>query len=380
MHIHSKTAACLKAGLIGAALAAALASCGGGGDDHMSNTPMPPVAVTPSIASAFATRPLVADAGTGAAHIDAKLINAWGIAFNPNGFVWVANNGSSTSTLYDGNGVPQTLVVAIPTGNAGPSSPTGIVFNGNAGTFQVSENGVSGSSAFIFASENGTLAGWSPGVNRNNAIRMVDTGAAGAVYKGLAIASYVGVTYIYAADFRNGRVDVYDSNWNKVTLPGGSFSDPNLPAGYAPFGIQAIGGRIYVAYAQRQAGSIDETKGAGLGIVDVFDASGAFSKRLVMGGALNAPWGLAMAPANFGGASNLLLVGNFGDGKINAYNPDTGAFAGTLSKADRTPIVIDGLWGIAFGNGLNNQPTNTLFYAAGPGDEEHGIYGRIDLQ
>jgi uncharacterized protein (TIGR03118 family) len=380
MSIHSKTAACLKAGLFGAALAVALASCGGGGDDNMSNTPMPPSAGTPSIASAFATRSLVADAGTGAEHIDAKLINAWGIAFNPTGFVWVANNGSATSTLYDGNGVPQALVVAIPPGNAGTSSPTGIVFNGNAGTFQVSENGVSGTSAFIFASENGTLSGWSPAVNRNNAIRTVDTGAAGAVYKGLAIAGYTGATYLYAADFRNGRVDVYDSNWNKVTLPGGSFSDPNLPAGYAPFGIQAINGRIYVAYAQRAAGSIDETKGMGLGIVDVFDASGAFMKRLVTGNGLNAPWGLVMAPANFGGASNLLLVANFGDGKINAYNPDTGAFAGTLSRADRTPIVIDGLWGIAFGNGVNNQPTNTLFYTAGPGDEEHGAYGRIDLQ
>jgi uncharacterized protein (TIGR03118 family) len=377
MSIHSKTAACVMAGLSGAALALALASCGGGGDDNMPMTP--PVAVTPTIASTFATRSLVADAGTGAEHIDAKLVNAWGIAFNPTGFVWVANNGSSTSTLYDGNGVPQTLVVAIPPGAAGTSSPTGIVFNSGS-TFQVSQNGVSGGSAFIFASENGTLSGWSPAVNRNNAILAVDTGATGAVYKGLAISSYLGVSYLYAADFRNSRIDVYDSAWNKVTLPGGGFTDPNLPTGYAPFGVQAIGGRIYVAYAQRAAGSTEETKGAGLGIVDVFDASGAFVKRLVTGGALNAPWGLAMAPANFGAASNMLLVANFGDGKINAFNADTGAFAGVLSKADRSPIVIDGLWGIAFGNGVNNQPTNTLFYTAGPGDEAHGAYGRIDLQ
>lgn len=378
MSIHHKAAACLKAGLFGAGLAITLASCGGGGDG-MPAAPMPPVAVTPTIASAFATRSLVADAGTGAEHVDPKLVNAWGIAFNPTGFVWVANNGSSTSTLYDGNGVPQTLVVAIPPGSAGPSSPTGIVFNSGA-TFQVSQNGVSGGSAFIFASENGTLSGWSPTVNRTNAILAVDTGASGAVYKGLAISSYLGVSYLYAADFRNGRVDVYDSSWNKVTLPGGGFTDPSLPTGYAPFGIQAINGRIYVAYAQRASGSSEETKGMGLGMVDVFDASGAFVKRLVTGEALNAPWGLAMAPANFGGASGLLLVANFGDGKINAYNPDTGAFAGTLSKADHTPIVIDGLWGIAFGNGVNNQPANTLFYTAGPGDEAHGIYGRIDLQ
>ena len=380
MRIPSKAAACLKAGLFGIVLAGAVASCGGG-NDSMPMTPVatPPV-TTPTITSAYATRTLVADSGNGAEHLDPKLVNAWGIAFNPTGFVWVANNGSATSTLYDGNGVPQTLVVAIPPGSAGASNPTGIVFNSGA-TFQVSQNGVSGGSAFIFASENGTLSGWSPSVNRTNAIVAVDTGASGAVYKGLATASYLGASYLYAADFRNGRIDVYDSTWKPVTLPGGSFSDPNLPAGYAPFGIQAIGGRIYVAYAQRAAGSIEETKGAGLGIVDVYDAGGALVKRLVnSGGALNAPWGMALAPASFGGASNMLLVANFGDGRINAYNADTGAFAGTLSRSGGAAIMIDGLWGIAFGNGVNSQPVNTLFYTAGPGEEAHGVYGRIDLQ
>ncbi len=370
MRIPSIAAACL---------AAALASCGGGSDMPMSAAP--PMAVTPppTLASTFATRTLVADSGTGAEHTDPRLVNAWGIAFNPAGFVWVANNGSASSTLYDGNGVPQSLVVAIPPGSAGPSNPTGIVFNSGA-AFQVTQNGATGGSAFIFASENGTLAGWSPAVNRTNAVVAVDTGAGGAVYKGLAIAAFSGASYLYAADFRNGRIDVYDSTWQRVTLPGGSFSDPNLPAGYAPFGIQAIGGRIYVAYAQHAAGSADETRGSGLGIVDVFDAGGALMKRLVTGGALNAPWGLAQAPANFGAASNMLLVANFGDGKINAYNVDTGAFAGTLTRAGGAAIVIDGLWGIAFGPGVNSQPTNTLFYTAGPGDETHGAYGRIDLQ
>ncbi|MGJ7918616.1 TIGR03118 family protein [Massilia sp. LXY-6] len=382
MSIHSRATACFKAGLFGAALAAALVSCGGGGgnsgDNNNTMQMTPPPVTPPTIAGAFATRSLVADTA-GAEHVDTHLVNGWGIAFNPTGFVWVANNGSATSTLYDGNGVPQTLVVAIPPGSGGTASPTGIVFNGST-SFQVTQNGVAGASAFIFATETGTLSGWSPAVNRTNAILAVDTGVGGAVYKGLAIASFAGANYLYAADFRNARVDVYNANWNRVTLPGGGFSDPSLPVGYAPFGIQAIGGRIYVAYAQRTAGSIDETKGAGLGIVDVFDAGGALMRRLVTGGALNAPWGLAMAPANFGGASNMLLVGNFGDGKINAYKPDTGEFAGTLMKADRTPIVIDGLWGIAFGNGLNNQPANTLFFAAGPGDEAHGQYGRIDPQ
>lgn len=380
MNLHSRATACLRAGLFGAGLAVALASCGGGGGDGGNSMQMmTPPPTTPIIAGAFTTRPLVADSGSGAAHLDGHLVNAWGLAFNPTGFAWVANNGSATSTLYDGDGVPQTLVVAIPPGSSGTASPTGIVYNGST-SFQVTQNGVSGASAFIFATENGTLSGWSPAVNRNNAVLVVDTGATGAVYKGLAIANYAGANYLYAADFRNARVDVYDASWKRVTLPGGAFADPNLPAGYAPFGIQAIGGRIVVAYAQRTSGSIDETKGAGLGVVDVFDASGALVKRLVTGGALNAPWGIAMAPANFGGASNMLLVGNFGDGKINVYNPDTGAFAGTLMRADGSAIVIDGLWGIAFGNGVSNQPTNTLFYTAGPGDEAHGLYGRIDAQ
>jgi uncharacterized protein (TIGR03118 family) len=372
MNLQSKAAVrILKAGLSSIVLGAFVASCGGG-DDHPSNGDM-----TPMITSTFATKTLVADQGTDAAHIDTNLVNAWGIAFNPTGFVWVADNGTSKSTLYDGNGVPQSLVVSIPAGTAGAASPTGIVYNGST-DFKVTQNGVTGASPFIFVGEAGTVSGWSPSVNFTNAVTTVDTGG-NAVYKGLAIGAYAGANYVYAADFRNNHVDVYDGNWQKATLPG-SFTDPNLPAGYAPFGIQAIGDRIYVAYAQRESGGIDDVKGPGLGMVDVYDTAGNMIKRLVTGGALNAPWGLAMAPSNFGDFSNALLVGNFGDGKINAYNPTTGAFIGTLAKSDHTAIVIDGLWGIAFGNGINNQPTNTLFYTAGPGDEEHGAYGRIDMQ
>jgi uncharacterized protein (TIGR03118 family) len=369
MNLQSNPAVRLfKTGLCGIVLGAAVAACGGGGDDH----PMtPPVTMPPVITSPFTTTALVTDQSSGAAHTDTHLVNAWGIAFNPTAFVWVANNGTATSTLYDGNGVPQTLVVAVPAG------VTGIVYNGST-DFKVTQNGVTGASPFIFAGETGTVSGWSPGVNRTNAVTAVDTGG-NAVYKGLAIAAHAGANFLYAADFHNNRIDVYDANWQKATLPG-AFTDPNLPAGYGPFGIQAIGDRIYVAYAQRETSGNDEVKGAGLGVVDVYDTGGAFMHRLAAGGALNAPWGLAMAPTNFGDFSNALLVGNFGDGKINAYNPSTGAFIGTLSKADRTPIVIDGLWGIAFGNGVQNQPTNTLFYTAGPSDEAHGIYGRIDMQ
>jgi len=375
MNLQSKTAVRIaKAGLCGIVLGAAIAACGGGDDHPM--TP-PPVVMPPVMTSAFTTTALVTDQASGAAHTDTHLVNAWGLAFNPTAFVWVANNGTSTSTLYDGNGVPQTLIVAIPAGTAGDAAPTGIVYNGTS-DFKVTQNGVTGASPFIFVGEAGTVSGWSPSVNRTNAVIAVDTNGT-SVYKGLAIGAFAGANYLYAADFRNNRIDVYNASYQKATLPGG-FVDPNLPAGYGPFGIQAIGDRVYVAYAQRETSGNDEVKGAGLGVVDVYDMGGTFLHRLAAGGALNAPWGLAMAPANFGDFSNAILVGNFGDGKINAYNPSTGAFIGTLSKADHTPIVIDGLWGIAFGNGVNNQPTNTLFYTAGPSDESHGIYGRIDMQ
>ncbi|NRR31732.1 TIGR03118 family protein [Oxalobacteraceae bacterium] len=356
------------------ALAATLSACGGGyggGDNYMPPT-TPPVTALPVAASTFAVSSLVSDSASGAAHSDARLLNTWGIAFNPNGFVWVGNNGSNSSTLYDGNGVPQSLVVST------PAAPTGIVFNSSS-DFKVSLNGVSAASPFIFSTEGGAIAAWSPSVSLNNAIQVVDGGAGKAVYKGLAIASYNGANYIYASDFHNGRVDVFDASFNKVTLPG-SFMPPSLPASYAPFGIQALGGKIYLSFAQRGAAGDDDVHAAGAGIVDVFDTAGNFLKRLVSGGALNAPWGLAMAPANFGAVSGKLLVANFGDGKINAYDPETGAAAGALGDAAGKALVIDGLWGIAFGNGLNSQPANTLFFTAGPADETHGQYGRIDVK
>ncbi|THC40120.1 TIGR03118 family protein [Massilia sp. Mn16-1_5] len=374
MSIPFKAAAWCRAAMTGAVLAAGIVACGGGGDDD----PAPPPVVTPPVAtSAYTTSVLVADTAP-AAHVDPNLVNAWGIAFNPTGFVWVNNQGSSTSTLYDGTGVPQTLVVAIPAGSAGPAKPTGIVFNAST-DFKVTQNGVTGASPFIFVGEAGTVSGWSPTVNRTNAVTVVDTGGASS-YKGLAIASANGANFIYATDFRNSRIDVYDANFQKVTLPGGGFTDPNLPSGYAPFGIQAAGNRIYVAYAQRNAAGTEEVKGAGLGLIDAYDTSGAFVARIATGGALNAPWGMAIAPAAFGDFSNSLLVANFGDGKINAYNPTTGALMGTLSRADKSPIVIDGLWGIAFGNGVQQQPTTSLFYTAGPANETHGQYGKIELQ
>ena len=360
--------------------ALSIASCGGGGSDGSSMSAAPAA----SMASGFVATHLVSNVNSSTnpyngSNADARLVNPWGIAFNPQGFVWVANNGTSTSTLYDGAGVPQSLVVAIPPGAAGPAKPTGIVFNGSS-AFQVTQGGLTGASAFIFAGEGGTLSGWSPGVNLNNAILVVDGAAKGKIYKGLAISSAGGAPRLYAADFHNGVVDVFDGNFAPVVVAG-AFVDQNLPAGYAPFGIQAIGNQIFVSYAKQDAQAEDEVAGSGLGALDVFDTAGNLVQRLIpVGGKLNAPWAITMAPADFGPFSNDLLVGNFGDGTINAFDPASGAFIGTLSDGNGTPVVIDGLWGLAFGNGINAQPTNTLFYAAGPADETNGVYGRLDFR
>jgi uncharacterized protein (TIGR03118 family) len=342
--------------------------------------------------SGFTLTALVADAaGTAAVKTDANLVNAWGIAFGA-GPAWVANNKTETSTLYDGNGVAQPnaapLVVKLPDG-AGPTSfdPTGIVFNGST-DFSVTKPGKTGVALFIYSGEGGMIAGWSPGVDLLNAVTMY-TDAGGAVYKGLAIANNGTANFLYATDFHNGKVDVFDATFTKQTPTPTSFAftDPALPAGYAPFGIQAIkngaGGatQIYVTYAKPSPpDNHDEIDGAGLGLVDLFDANGVFVKRLIdVGGALNAPWGMALAPADFGTLSNTLLVGNFGDGAINAYDPASGTFVAALKDAGGTAIVVPGLWGIAFGNDAGNQPHNTLFVAGGPNAEANGSYGRIDL-
>jgi uncharacterized protein (TIGR03118 family) len=321
----------------------------------------------------YVANALVSDtAATQALHHDTHLVNAWGLAFNPQGYSWVANAGTGTSTLYDGTGVPQPLVVTLDQGD-----PAGIVFNGST-DFSITENAVSGAAPFIFATLQGQISAWSPDVDGTHAFTIVDNSASGAVYTGLAINTGTGGDMIYAANFTQGRVDVFGGSFSPVATAGG-FTDPTLPAGYAPFGIQQIGGKIYVAYAQPDPVT-HEKVGAGLGLVDVFDLQGNLTQHLVgTGGALNAPWGLAMAPANFGKFSNMLLVGNFGDGKINVYDPATGALAGTVSNNDGSAIVVPQLWALQFGNGINGQPTNTLFYTAGPGNEQHGLYGRIDM-
>ena len=355
------------------------------------STFMMSASLTVNPATAFAAKTLVADTASGSATVDSHLVNPWGIVFLPSAPAWVANNHTETSTLYDGNGVPQPagspLVVNLPASSGGVTfDPTGIVGNTTA-DFVVTAAGKSAAALFIYCGEGGMIAGWSKDVDVQNAIVMyTDTG--GAVYKGLAIANNGNGNFLYATDFHNNKVDVFDATYTRQTPSATKFTfqDPALPAGYAPFGIQALntgaGGavQIYVTYAKQQGpDNHDNANGAGLGIVDIYDANGKFVKTLVgTGQALNAPWGVALAPADFGTLSKALLIGNFGDGKINGYDPNSGSFLGTLQTANGT-FAEPGLWGIAFGNDAHSQPHNTLFFAAGTNDEANGVYGRVDL-
>jgi uncharacterized protein (TIGR03118 family) len=318
---------------------------------------------------------LTSDGNLAAHFTDANLRNGWGVAFNPNGPVWVADNYTGKSTLYDGTGKPQPLVVTVPgvAGEAG--APTGIVFAGG-NDFVVSMGTVSGPSRFIFVTEDGTLSGWAPNVNTTMAID-VPTPAHNANYKGLALSGNGMTHLLYAADFRNNRIDVYDGNFKPV-MKSGAFIDPALPKGFAPFGIQAINGDIYVAYARQDSEGDDEIAGPGLGFIDVYTPDGMLLGRFASRGVLNAPWGMAVAPLSFGDFGGALLIGNFGDGTINAFCPRTGRLLGTLKDSNQHKIHVDGLWGIAFGNGVLSQKTNALYYAAGPNDEENGAYGVIE--
>jgi uncharacterized protein (TIGR03118 family) len=328
----------------------------------------------------YAVTNLVSDGATPAIHTDANLVNAWGLTATGTSPWWSANNGTGTTTLYNGDGVAQPqlspLVVSV------PNAPTGAVANTTT-DFVVSAGGASGPARFIFATEDGTIRGWNPAVppppTSHQTEVAVDNSATGAVYKGLAIGSVGTSNFLYANDFVNGKIDVFDRNFQSVAMP---FVDRGLPAGYGPFGIQNIGGHLFVTYA-KQSGGNDEVAGQSLGFVDEFATDGTFLARVASRGQLNAPWGLAMAPANFGRFSGDLLVGNFGDGTINAYAPETdGAFAhrGQLRTADKRPVTIDGLWGLGFGNGAGSGATNALYFTAGPDDESHGLFGRIQAR
>ena len=324
-----------------------------------------------SEANIYSVHMLVADtAAAGAATVDASLMNGWGLSAGPTTPWWTSNNGSNTSTLYSGAGVKSALTVAVPGG------PTGTVFNGNAAAFTVSQSGKSGAARFLFATEGGTILGWSPTVNGTAALVGADRSSTGAVYKGLAIAN----DKLYATDFHNGRIDVFDKSF--ALVPGG-FTDPQVPKGFAPFGIQAVAGSIFVTYAKQDAARKDDVPLPGQGYVDEYTPDGALIARVVnsqkKNAPLNAAWGLALAPSDFSVFAGDLLVGNFGNGRISAYTKrgSKWVYKGQLRHADGAPIEIDGLWAIAYGNGAAAGPTSTLYYLAGPGQEAHGLFGSI---
>ena len=332
---------------------------------------------------------LVSDIPGAANLLDPDLVNAWGLAATPGtdqapgSPLWVSDNGSDKATLYSAGTTATSVTKVGLVVDVTAAAPTGQVFNPDRGAFVVHDaNGNSGSALFLFDSENGGIDGWNPGVGVTTSPpstvteTAVDNGA-NAVYKGLAIAQASdGKTYLYATNFRSGRVEAYDGSFKPVELPGGLFVDPRLPAGYGPFGIQEIDGNLYVSYAKQDATLHDDVAGAGHGFVDVFTNDGALVRRLVTRGALNSPWGLARAPDSFGKFGGALLVGNFGNGHINAYDPATGERLGQLRQPNGSPIVIDGLWGLRFGNG-NAAKTNELVFSAGPQEESHGLLGKI---
>jgi uncharacterized protein (TIGR03118 family) len=326
--------------------------------------------------NAYTVRNLVSDQQGVATHTDPNLVNAWGLVAGPSTPWWVADNGTDVSTLYTGDGSPVSLVVDV------PGAPTGAVFNGGS-HFVVSDGTDSGPALFIFATESGTIRGWNPAVPpppfSTQTFVVVDRSSVDAIYKGLTIASTTSGDFLYATDFHNARVDMFDGDFNLVT-PSGAFDDPRIPPGFGPFGIQNIDGTLFVTYAKQDADAEDDVAGQGLGFVDMFTTNGDFLGRVATRGQLNAPWGLAVAPASFGRFGGDLLVGNFGNGKINAFDlqPNgTYQFRGQLQDGNGSVIAIDGLWALRFGNGAAAGSTDTLFFTAGPDDESHGLFGKV---
>lgn len=339
----------------------------------------PALAVPPT---AYEVRNLVSDVAGWGDRVDPNLKNPWGLSMGPATAFWVSNNGTGTSTLYNTAGelfpVGSPLVVRIPAGGGrtGPAKVSGQVWNGTPGFLLAQGQPAS----FLFATEGGVIAGWNRNVDATNAIVVVDD--PGASFKGLALGVSSAGPTLYAANFKAGTVDAFDYTFAALQTAGG-FRDANLPPGYAPFNVQRIGGNLYVTYALRDAATGEDVAGEGNGILNVFDLEGNFVRRLVSGGALNSPWGLALAPAFFGDYGNTLLVGNFGDGRINAYDAASGRQVGLLRYKDGTPVALEGLWGLAFGNNRNGGDANTLYFTAGVSGggakEDHGVFGSVSV-
>jgi uncharacterized protein (TIGR03118 family) len=323
---------------------------------------------------------LVSDTPGMASITDPNLVNPWGLSRSSGSPWWVSDNGPGLTTLYGATGTPASLVVKIPPADSSSGqtgTPTGQIYNGTTG-FQLA----AGFPAhFIFVTEDGTISGWNSGVNAGSAVIMVNT-MSESVFKGVAVAPVVdpvlGPTdYLYVADFRKGRVEVYDTNFHRVSLDDDAFGDERIPRGFAPFNVQDIGGNLYVAYAQQDSAKHDEVDGQGLGYVDVFSPEGRLLHSLEWGQWFNAPWGIAQASGDFGAYSHDILVGQFGSGQILAFDPVTGRYKGNLLNASGSPIAIDGLWGLAFGSGTGSGAANALYFTAGPDGEQHGLFGTI---
>jgi uncharacterized protein (TIGR03118 family) len=308
---------------------------------------------------------LVSNGAAPAKATDPNLVNPWGLTSLPASPFWVSDQGTGESTLYDGNGNVIPLVVTIPAGAGAAEGPTGIVANTSAGF------AIAGTPArFIFSTLQGTIAGWNGGTTA-----VTEATVVGAMFTGLAIGTIGSANFLYAADFAGGKIDAFNTNFSPVTLAG--FTDPNLPAGYSPYNIQNVGGKLYVEYAPVGAKGLPAI-GPGNGIVDVFDTTGLFLNRLVSNGELNVPWGITMAPASFGLFGNDLLIGNFGNGEIDAFNPVNGSFLGTVDNAQGQPLVNDFLWGLEFGNGsAKGGNPNTLYFTAGIDNQLGGLFGSI---
>lgn len=324
---------------------------------------------------------------TGATPVtDANLKNAWGLVHGPTTPWWISNNATGTSTLYDVSTTPVTirpLVVTVPNAPSGmsPGKPTAVLFNGSTTDFLVAPGKPA---VFIFVTEDGSISGWNPGVNPTAAVIKVPANQnnvskrqSNAVYKGATIAEIGGQKFLLVANFHSGHIEVFDSTFTRVHTSEELFDDDALPRGFAPFNVQGIGPNIYVTYAKQDADKGDDVPGAGLGYVDVFRPTGQLLMRLQHGPWLNAPWGVTMAPAFFGEFSHAVLVGQFGAGTIAAFNPVTGQFLGNMLTPSGSTLTIDGLWGLAFGNGGASGAGSSLFFTAGPNEEMDGLFGML---
>lgn len=329
----------------------------------------------------FRQTDLVSELPGRAAQLDFHVANPWGIVVGANGQFRVSDGGRGVSTAYSPAGLPMGPMVTIPP--AGTGRPTGLVVNPSPTAFTVTRDGRTARTRYIYASEDGTLSAWCPTLNPDSAITVVTV--PGAIFKGLAIGRGGSGLLLYVADFHSGTIAVFDRRFNPVHWPG-AFVDPTLPAGYAPYNVSIMRGRVYVAYAKQDDAAEDDVAGAGFGYVGIFSMNGKFQKRLISGGALNAPWAMVMAPQNFGGFGHALLVGNFGDGTINAFDAGSGNYLGTLQDEQAAPIVIEGLWGLAFrnaegeGDDDDDDPDRdpALYFTAGIEDEEHGLIGTLN--